>query len=84
MRRLLLLLVMLAFAAGCAPEKVQPVPLEKVPEKVMKVAREKLPNVKFDSAWMTRKGNYEVRGKTPEGKTRDIQITPDGEVVEID
>ena len=73
-------------AAGCGekPPTAHIVPLAQVPGPVLATAREKLPNVKFDLAWRTPDGNYEVRGTEPSGKTRDICTTPKGEVVEID
>ena len=74
---------------GCGEylEKTEMVPIEKVPEAVMKVAKEKLPGVKFDTAWTEKEGSkmvYEVRGKSADGKTRDIKIAPDGTVLETD
>ena len=81
--------VLLLAAAGCgeAFEKTEMVPIEKVPEPVMKVAREKLPGVKFYTAWTEKDGDktvYEVRGKSADGKTRDIKVSPDGTVREVD
>ena len=71
--------------AGCSERpKGENVLLEQVPESVMKVAKEKLPGVRFEQAWKTPNGNFEVRGKTQNGKVRDIQLKPDGTVVEID
>ena len=81
--------VLLLLIAGCdaAFEKTEMVPIEKVPEPVMKVAKEKLPGVKFDTAWTETEGDktvYEVRGKSADGKTRDIKVSPDGTVLEVD
>jgi len=81
--------VAILFAAGCgeAFEKTEMVPIDKVPEPVMKVAQEKLPGVKFDTAWTEKEGDktvYEVRGKSADGKTRDIKVSPDGTVLEVD
>lgn len=72
--------------AGCGEKesKSADVPLKDVPQPVMDVAKEKLPGVNFDQAWKTKNGNYEVRGKTKDGKVRDIQVKPSGEVVEVD
>ena len=75
--------------AGCgeAFEKTEMVPIDKVPEAVMKVAKEKLPGVKFDTAWTEKAGDkivYEVRGKSSDCKTRDIKISPEGSVLEVD
>ena len=74
--------------AGCGEhEKTEMVPIDKVPEAVMKVAKEKLPDVTFDTAWTESEGGktfYEVRGKSKDGKTRDIKIGTDGKVMEVD
>jgi hypothetical protein len=82
MRYVVLLLLLLAVA--CSGKKAENVPLNQVPDKVMKSAKEKLPDVKFDQAWKTANGNYEVRGKEKSGKVRDVQVTPEGKVVEVD
>jgi hypothetical protein len=86
MRRLLCGIILLLVSAGCGEDHAQSanVPLEQVPERVIKVAEDKLPGVTFEQAWKTRKGNYEVRGRAKDGKVRDIQIAPSGEVIEID
>ena len=87
MRSVVMMLALtLLFVVGCGEKtpKGENVELDKVPEAVMKVAKEKLPDVKFEQAWKTPNGNYEVRGKNKAGKTRDIQVKPDGTVVEID
>ena len=86
MRPFLLGLVLLAAVSGCGEERPQSanVPLEQVPEPVIKVAKENLPGVTFEQAWKTRQGNFEVRGKSQDGKVRDIQVSPAGEVIEID
>ena len=85
-RTLIAVLVATCFVVGCGEKtpKGENVELDKVPELVMKVAKEKLPDVKFEQAWKTPNGNYEVRGKNKNGKVRDIQVKPDGEVVEVD
>ena len=84
--RYLVMMMTLLFVVGCGEStpKGENVPLDKVPDNVMKVAKEKLPDVKFEQAWKTPNGNYEVRGKEKNGKVRDIQVKPDGEVVEVD
>ena len=85
MRSAVVMLALL-FVVGCGEKTPtgENVPLDKVPEPVMTVAKEKLPDVKFEQAWKTPNGNYEVRGKEKNGKVRDIQVKPDGEVVEVD
>ena len=87
--KLLAALILCFTVAGCGEvfEKTEMVPVDKVPEAVMKVAKEKLPGVKFDTAWKEKDGDetvYEVRGKSSDGKTRDIKISPDGSVLEVD
>ena len=86
---LTLLSLTLLSVVGCGEvfEKTEMVPIENVPEAVMKVAQEKLPGVKFDTAWTEQDGNktvYEVRGKSADGKTRDIKVSPEGKVLEVD
>ena len=81
---ILMLLVCVIVGCGEAEPKGKNVPLSDVPEPVMKVAKEKLPNVTFDQAWTTPSGNFEVRGKDKNGKVRDIQVKPNGEVAEVD
>ena len=71
---------------GCGEKNSVKTPMElkDVPPEIMKVAKEKLPGVKFEQAWKAPNGNYEVRGKSQNGKVRDIQVKPDGTVVEVD
>lgn len=72
---------------GCGPQeapKKKAVPLDKIPENVMKVAKEKLPGVTFDRAVRKANGEYEILGKTKDGKVREIDVTPSGEVTETD
>ena len=83
------MILVLAGLVGCGEifEQTEMIPIDKVPESVLKVAQEKLPGVKFDTAWTERDGDkivYEVRGKSADGKTRDIKISPAGKVLEVD
>jgi hypothetical protein len=72
-------------AMGCGgKESKEVIPLGDVPENVMKVAKEKLPDVTFDKAWRKKNGEYEVGGKDKRGKIREIDITPEGAVTEIE
>lgn len=70
---------------GCGEKKAQKTTMElkDVPPEVMKVAKEKLPGVTFDAAYREPNGSYEVRGKDKSGKTREIDIKPDGTVEEV-
>ncbi len=74
---------------GCGEifEQTEMVALDKVPEPVMDAAKKKLPDVKFETAWTEKKGesvNYEVRGKDKDGKTRDVKVSPNGDILEVD
>jgi hypothetical protein len=86
MRKTMTVVLMTVLVVGCGEgtSSGENVALDQVPEPVMKVATEKLPGVKFEQAWKTHGGNYEVRGKGKNGKVRDIQVKPNGDVVEVD
>jgi hypothetical protein len=63
------------------------VPIEKMPAPLMKVATDKLPDVKFDTVYKGTKAGkevYEIRGKNKEGKIREVEVTADGEIVEVE
>jgi hypothetical protein len=75
--------------AGCGAERDRDpvVPIDQVPEAALKAAGAKLPGVRFDGAWKVRDGDreaFEIRGRTPEGKIRDVKVTASGEVLEVD
>jgi hypothetical protein len=74
------------FLVGCSEDrsKFEVVPIEKVPDMAMKVAKEKLPGVTFQQAWKKPDGTYEIRGKDANGKVREIELTEQGEVKEIE
>lgn len=50
----------------------------------MRIAREKLPGVTFDTVWRKPSGTYEIRGKQKNGKIREVDIAPDGTIVEVE
>ena len=88
-RTFLLCLFLFVTSAGCGElfEKTEMVELDKVPEPVMEAAKKKLPDVKFETAWTEKNGDkiaYEVRGKDKNGKTRDVKVSPTGEILEVD
>lgn len=88
--RLAPLLAATALLLGCGEpeaEREEVVPLDQLPPAAMKAAKEKLPEITFDTAWKTEEDGrmaFEVRGKTRDGKTRDVKVTADGEVLEVD
>lgn len=71
---------------GCGSQVTRrdPVAFDQVPEVVMKTAREKLPGVTFTRAVIQPGGNYEILGKDAKGRTREIQVSPLGEVTFLD
>ena len=85
MRRLFLLAVVVC---GCGESlgegKKEIVAMDKVPPAVMKAAKDKLPDIKFDSVLKTSKGLYEVRGKSSNGKIREVEVNEAGEVVAVE
>ena len=82
------ILLVLLLAVGCErhaePRHKDVVPLDQVPVAVMKAAETKLPEIKFDSAWKTTDGAYEVRGKAKSGKIHDVRVSETGEILEVD
>ena len=94
MRRMVILVVVLVLLVGGGVtalvlawgggDKGAIVPLEQVPEPFVKKAKETLPEVKFGHARKLPNGNYEIRGKARNGKVREVELNPSGEVVEIE
>lgn len=84
MRHVVLVLLVLAIGCGDGGSKAELIPLDQVPEPLLKTAQKTLPEVKFDHARKMANGNYEVRGKARNGKVREVELSPAGEVVEIE
>ena len=88
MIRLFLSLSLAIFTgSGCGGRRVptrEPVALDQVPPIVLEQAKKNLPGVKFERAMKKENGEYEVIGKEPSGKVREIDIKPDGTVTEIE
>jgi hypothetical protein len=83
MRRLLLIGVLLL--SGCGGKSdAGAVPLDQLPAGYLDTARKTLPDVKFEAAWKLSNGNFEIRGKNKHGKVREVELSPTGEVVEIE
>jgi hypothetical protein len=62
-------------------------PLDKVPSPAIAAAQKELPGVKFDAAWKESEGGeiaFELRGKNTQGKIRDVKVTAEGRVLEVD
>jgi hypothetical protein len=78
-----------ATVIGCGhhPETDDPVPLDQIPGPALKAAQDTLPGVRFDAAWRDKRGGvegFEIRGRTADGKIRDVKVSPAGKVLEID
>ena len=90
MRQSYLVILMLILAGGCAgrpPESDPIVPIAEVPSVVMETAKKTLPGITFDTVYKMKvkgKDAYEVRGKDKRGKVREVEVSADGEVIEIE
>ena len=89
MKRISLLSLSFLAMFGCGEQREndESIPFDKVPPSIVKIAEQKLPGVKFETAYKETKNGkevYELRGKTKEGKIRDMEITADGQVLEVD
>lgn len=88
MRHVLLGLLLLG-VVGCERKQVtkEMVPLDKISAEVMDVATKTLPDVKFESARKIKingEDAYEIRGKMPNGKIREAEVSVSGKVLEIE
>ncbi len=73
--------------AGAPPKGDEPVPIDKVPPLVMETARKELPGFTFDTVFKMKvdgKDVYEVRGKDKRGKTREVEVSDTGKVLEVE
>lgn len=80
----------LIFQSGCGndlPEPDKLVSLESIPKNLMEIATKELPGVKFYEAFEMKfdgKSGYEIRGKDNRGRVREIELTTEGEIMEIE
>ena len=77
-------IILLGAVAGCGGGAAEVVTIDKVPEAMLKAAQKELPEVTFDNAIKHSDGSYEVRGKDPKGKVRDVEFSATGEITEIE
>jgi hypothetical protein len=87
----IVLLAALFFTTGCgappSPATGEWKPIAEVPAELMAAAQKELPQVKFESArkiTVYGKERTEIRGKAPNGKVREVEVTPEGKVVEVE
>jgi hypothetical protein len=81
-----LLLLVACCGCGARPAPTALVPLDEVSPELLKVAKKTVPQAKFDHARkLTFRGEevLEIRGKLPNGKVREVKLTSDGKVVDV-
>lgn len=86
--------VLTCATAGCGDElpsgySRKVIALDDVPEPIMKTARKAIPGVNFQDAWsnLDKEGkthSYEIRGRASSGKIREVRVSPQGEVLEME
>jgi hypothetical protein len=63
------------------------IPLAEVAPQLVEVAQKTLPDVKFESArkkLVNGEEVFEIRGKLPNGKVREVEVSGSGQVVEVE
>ena len=76
-------------SVGCEskPTADQIIPIDQVPANLMEIARKELPGITFHTVYKLKvegKDAYEIRGKNKQGKTREVELSATGEVLEIE
>jgi hypothetical protein len=87
MRYSLLLLPLLSLGCGAEPAPNAFVPVAQVSPDILKAAKSALPNVAFESARKIKvqgQDAFEIRGKMPNGKIRELVVSTSGKVIEVD
>jgi hypothetical protein len=87
--RMKLAAMAIVLACGCGEEVVplEPVALDKLPPGSMEAATKALPNVKFDRARKVKfngQDAFEIIGKDGRGKVREVEVSPEGKVLEVE
>jgi hypothetical protein len=90
------LLALAVFAAsGCDREQPpnttrQIVAVKDVPENILTEAKKAVPDVKFEDAWKNvdtatkALQSYELRGRNGRGKIREVRVSTDGKILEME
>jgi hypothetical protein len=88
--RFVLLISCLFLLAGCGTPPAPESPwmsTADIPAASLAAAQKQLPQVKFDTARkITVKGEdaFEIRGKQPNGKVREVEVASDGTIIEVE
>jgi hypothetical protein len=75
-------------AAGCGEtgETLEAVPLDKLPAGSIEAAKKAVPGVTFERARKAKVNGqdaFELVGKDKRGKTREVEVSPEGKVLEV-
>ena len=83
-------LFVLLCSLGCGsskPKEKEAVGIADVAPDLLEVAKKTLPEVKFDSARKIKVDGedvFEIRGKQPNGKIREVEVSASGKVIEVE
>ncbi len=74
---------------GCgeSAKEQEPVALEKLPAGSLEAAKKRLPGFTFERARKSTfegKETYEIIGKNKRGKTREVEVSTTGEILEVE
>lgn len=82
--------LLLLFVAGCSAKQDAPnafVPIAEIEPQLVQVAEKTIPNVKFENARKIKVNGedvFEIRGKMPNGKIREVEVSAAGQVIEVE
>lgn len=86
MRWLAALLVACFAGCGSEPPPTTVVPISDLQPDLLEVAQKALPHVKFESARRIKANGedaYQIRGKLPTGKVREVEVSVSGKVIDV-
>ena len=88
-KSLFALFVFTLMACGCGKSPVldEVITMDQVPANILEIAKKELPDIAFDTAFKMKvdgKDVYELKGKNKQGKTREIEVSVTGEILEIE
>ena len=83
--------LVLFFVFGCSKAAIdemnEPIALDQIPKNVMEIAQKELPDVTFQRASKFKRDGedaYEIKGKTKQGKSMEVEVSASGKVLEIE